>query len=107
MPSRPLRLCVSIYLSARQVRVLIGERCLEVWAIGAKAAYRLHIPRLYGKVRTLCTVVRLDAQLHVCNRWESIMLCAQAELAISYGCSAVGNLQGACCLTIIGWPRPD
>ena len=32
------------------VRSLITEHSLEVWAIGAVGAYRLHVPRLYGRV---------------------------------------------------------
>jgi hypothetical protein len=32
------------------VRSLITERSLEVWAVGTEGMYRLHVPRLYGKV---------------------------------------------------------
>ncbi|KAG7668077.1 hypothetical protein NADE_005116 [Nannochloris sp. 'desiccata'] len=32
------------------VRSLITERSLEVWAVGNDGMYRLHVPRLYGKV---------------------------------------------------------
>jgi hypothetical protein len=32
------------------VRVKFGERSLEAWAVGAKAAYHLHVPALYGRV---------------------------------------------------------
>jgi hypothetical protein len=32
------------------VRSLITERSLEVWAVGQEGMYRLHVPRLYGKV---------------------------------------------------------
>lgn len=33
-----------------QVRTLFGEQRLEMWAVGASAGYRLHLPRLYGRV---------------------------------------------------------
>ena len=33
-----------------QVRVLFGERSLEMWAVGQAAAYHLHLPRLYGRL---------------------------------------------------------
>lgn len=33
-----------------QVRTKFGERSLEVWAVGAQAAYHLYIPRLYGRL---------------------------------------------------------
>lgn len=33
-----------------QVRTLFGEQRLEMWAVGGAAAYRLHVPRLYGRV---------------------------------------------------------
>jgi hypothetical protein len=32
------------------VRSLITERSLEIWAVGNDGMYRLHVPRLYGKV---------------------------------------------------------
>lgn len=32
------------------VRSMITERSLEVWAVGKEAAYRVHVPRLYGKI---------------------------------------------------------
>ncbi|KAL4857085.1 Pre-mRNA-processing protein 40A [Chlorella vulgaris] len=33
-----------------KVRVLFGERQLEMWAVGQVAAYHLHVPRLYGRI---------------------------------------------------------
>lgn len=30
--------------------MLFGERHLEMWAVGAGAAYHLHLPRLYGRL---------------------------------------------------------
>ena len=32
------------------VRSMITEKSLEVWAIGIEGSYRLHVPRLYGRV---------------------------------------------------------
>ncbi len=33
-----------------QVCTLFGAQSLEMWAVGEAGAYRLHLPRLYGRV---------------------------------------------------------
>lgn len=33
-----------------QVRTLFTPSSLEMWAVGAGAAYRLHLPRLWGRI---------------------------------------------------------
>ena len=47
LPSHPPH---SAAVSYPQVRVLFGERSLEMWAVGQAAAYHLHLPRLYGRL---------------------------------------------------------
>ena len=37
-------------MQSLQVRVKFGEKALEVWAVGAAAAYHLHLPKLYSRV---------------------------------------------------------
>jgi hypothetical protein len=47
-------ICVTLQLPERveeaHVRSVITETSLDVWCIGAQGAYRLHVPKLYGKV---------------------------------------------------------
>lgn len=44
-------------VALNNVRTKFGERSLEVWAIGELAAYRVHVPLLYGKILpNRCTV---------------------------------------------------
>lgn len=47
-------ICVVLQLpesvDSKNVRTVILERSLDVWCIGTKGAYRLHVPRLYGRI---------------------------------------------------------
>jgi hypothetical protein len=45
-------------VQAAAVRTLVAPRSLEVWAVGAGAAWRLHAPLLYGRVLPERTRVR-------------------------------------------------
>ena len=40
----------------------ITARSVELWAIGQQAAYRLHIPRLYGPIVAERSVVKVNSQ---------------------------------------------
>jgi hypothetical protein len=48
-------------VQAAAVRTLVTPRSLEVWAVGAGAAWRLHAPLLYGRVLPERTRVRARA----------------------------------------------
>lgn len=49
--ARPIICCLHTSPPTRsQVRTLFGTQSLEMWAVGAAGAYRLHLPRLYGRV---------------------------------------------------------
>lgn len=42
------------------VRTLVTERSMEVWAVGREGAYHLHVPRLYGRVLPPRTKVKVN-----------------------------------------------
>lgn len=57
-------ICVTLALPEgvplSSVRSMIAERSLEVWAIGLEGAYRLHVPRLYGRILPARSKVKVN-----------------------------------------------
>jgi len=51
---------------AAQVRTLFAERAVEVWAVGAAAAYHLHLPRLYGRTLPVPSHRRMCSRTMCC-----------------------------------------
>ena len=45
-----------------QVRTLIRDTSLEVWAVGQQAAYRLHLPRLYSRILPDRSILKVNSQ---------------------------------------------
>ena len=50
------------WYSPSQVRTKFGDRSLEMWAVGCQAAYRLYLPKLYGRVLTKRCRAKVDTK---------------------------------------------
>jgi hypothetical protein len=56
-------------LPVSQVRVMFGERQLEMWAVGQAAAYHLHVPRLYGRIIVKKCKVKVNQVRGTSHSW--------------------------------------